>query len=291
MTDVMVMQGRELSGTDIGLIRDMLAEHPAWGRTRLSEELCRCWQWRNAQGRPKDMAARTLLLKLERSGHIRLPPRQRPSSNAFRNRGVCVVEPASAPIRGALQDLQPLSVNVVAPGSEDLRLFNGLLVHHHYLGHRNTVGENLRYLVRDRHGRPVACALFGSAAWKCAARDAFLGWDRATRERNLQRLTNNTRFLIPAWVEVPHLASHVLGLIARRIRADWQAKYGHPVHALETFVDQDRFQGTCYRAANWLRIGATRGRTRNDRAHRIRAAVKDVYLYPLVADFRRELCA
>ena len=100
------------------------------------------------------------------------------------------------------------------------------------------MGENLRYLVRDRHGRPVACALFGSAAWKCADRDAFLGWDRATRERNLQRLTNNTRFLIPGWVEVPHLASHVLGLIARRIRADWQAKYGHPVHALETFVDR-----------------------------------------------------
>ena len=161
-------------------------------------------------------------------------------------------------------------------------MFNGLLAHEHYLGHRNTVGENLRYLVRDRHGRPVACALFGSAAWKCADRDAFLGWDRATRERNLQRLTNNTRFLIPGWVQVPHLASHVLGLIARRIRADWQAKYGHPIHALETFVDRSRFKGTCYRAANWLRLGETRGRTRNDRAHRIRAAIKDVYLYPLV---------
>jgi hypothetical protein len=165
------------------------------------------------------------------------------------------------------------------------------LRHDRGFGHRNTVGENLRYLARDRHGRAVACALFGSAAWKCADRDAFLGWDRPTRERNLQRLTNNTRFLIPGWVQVPHLASHVLGLIARRIRADWHAKYGHPVHALETFVDRSRFKGTCYRAANWLRLGETRGRTRNDRAHRVRAAVKDVYLYPLVADFRRELCA
>jgi len=137
----------------------------------------------------------------------------------------------------------------------------------------------------------VACALFGSAAWKCADRDAFLDWDRATRERNLQKLTNNTRFLIPGWVQVPHLASHVLGLIVRRIRADWQAKYGHPVHALETFVDRSRFKGTCYRAANWVRLGTTQGRTRNDRTHRIRAALKDVYLYPLVADFRRELCA
>jgi hypothetical protein len=285
------MQGREVSGADIELIRDLLVEHPHWGRTRLSEELCRRWGWRNAQGRPKDMAARTLLLKLERGGHIRLPPRQRPSSNGFRNRHVPVVELANDPIRGTLRDLRPLSVSVATPGSQDLRLFNGLLARYHYLGHRNTVGENLRYLVRDRHGRPVACALFGSAAWKCAVRDAFLGWERTARERNLQRLTNNTRFLVLPWVEIPHLASHVLGLIARRIRTDWQAKYGHPVQALETFVDRDRFQGTCYRAANWLWLGATRGRTRNDREHRIHTAVKDVYLYPLVADFRRELSA
>lgn len=285
------MQGREVTATDIELIRALLAAHPARGRTPLSEELCRRWDWRNARGQLKDMACRTLLLKLERAGHIRLPPRLRPSSNGLRNRRPPAAPPACEPIRAALRDLLPLSVGVVAPGSDDARLFNGLLAHEHYLGHRNTVGENLRYLVRDRHGRPVACALFGSAAWKCADRDAFLGWDRHTRERNLQRLTNNTRFLIPAWVQVPHLASHVLGLIARRIRADWQAKYGHPIHALETFVDRSRFKGTCYRAANWLRLGETRGRTRNDRAHRIRTAAKDVYLYPLVADLRRELCA
>jgi len=153
-----------------------------------------------------------------------------------------------------------------------------------------SVGGHLRYLVRDRHGRPVACALFGSAAWTCAARDVFLGWDRATRAHHLHRLTNNTRFLIPAWVQVPHLASPVLGLIACRIRTDWQATYGHPVDALETFVDRDRFQGTCYRAANGQRLGATQGRTRNDRAHRIRTAVKDVYLYPLVDNVQRALC-
>jgi len=287
----MVMQGREVTAADIELIRAMLAADPARGRTPLSAELCRRWDWRNARGQLKDMACRTLLLKLERAGHIRLPPRIRPSSNGLRNRRTPAAPLVCEPVRGALRDLLPLSVGVVAPGSDDAGVFNGLLAHEHYLGHRNTVGENLRYLARDRHGRPVACALFGSAAWKCADRDAFIGWDRPTRERNLQRLTNNTRFLIPAWVQVPHLASHVLGLVARRIRADWQGKYGHPVHALETFVDRSRFKGTCYRAANWLRLGATQGRTRNDRAHRIRAAVKDVYLYPLVADFRRELCA
>ena len=141
---ILVMQGRTVSGADIELIRDLLVEHPQWGRTRLSEELCRRWGWRNAQGRPKDMAARTLLLKLERGGYIRLPPRQRPSSNAFRNRHVPVVEPATDPIRGTLRDLRPLSVSVATPGSQDLRLFNGLLARYHYLGHRNTVGENLR---------------------------------------------------------------------------------------------------------------------------------------------------
>jgi hypothetical protein len=289
MTGIIVVQGRDLTAEDIVEMQGLLAEHPQWGRTRLSEELCRRWDWRNAQGLPKDMAARTLLLKLERSGHIQLPPRQRPSSNEFRNRRVPVVAPATETIHGVLRDLRPLSVSVVASASDDMHLFNSLLAGHHYLGHRNTVGENLRYLVGDRMGRPVACALFGSAAWKCADRDAYVGWDRLTRERNLQRLTNNTRFLILPWVVVPHLASHVLGLIARRIRADWQAKYGHPVYALETFVDRERFQGACYRAANWLRLGATQGRTRNDREHSIRAAVKDVYLYPLVADFRQRL--
>jgi len=291
MTEVMVIQGRELHAEDIGLIRSLLAEHGDWCRTRISEELCRRWDWRNGQGRFKDMAARTLLLKLERAGLIQLPKRRCPSSNGFRNHNPPLVAHATESIRCALRDLRPLAVSIVEPGSADLRLFNCLLSRYHYLGHRNTVGENIRYLVRDRTGRPVGCALFGSAAWKCAARDAWIGWDRGRREANLGFLTNNTRFLVLPWVTVPHLASHLLATLARRVRADWQAKYGHPVHALETFVDRDRFKGTCYRAANWLRLGSTQGRTRNDRNHCLRATVKDVYLYPLSPDFRRELCA
>lgn len=291
MPDAMVVQGRELRVEEIGLIQGLLAEHRDWGRTRLSEELCRRWDWRNARGRIKDMAGRALLLKLERAGHIRLPKRRRKSTNGFRNRNLPLVAHATARIRDALRDLRPLAVTLVAPDSEDLRLFNCLLFRYHYLGHRNTVGENIRYLVRDRTGRPVGCALFGSAAWKCAARDSWIGWDRGTRERNLGLLTNNTRFLVLPWVEVPHLASHILASLARRIRADWQSKYGHPIHALETFVDRDRFRGTCYQAANWVRLGATQGRTRNDRNRRLRASVKDVCLYPLIQDFRRELCA
>jgi hypothetical protein len=287
----MVMQGRELNGADLGLIRGLLDAHPEWCRSQLSVELCHRWDWRNARGRIKDMAARTLLLKLERAGHILLPPRRSPSPNGQRNRMVAVVAHATESIGGTLRDLRPLSVNIVAPGSADLRLFDALLANHHYLGHRNTVGENIRYLVRDRLGRPVACLLFGSAAWQCAERDAFIGWEPATRQRQLQWLTNNTRFLILPWVAVPHLASHVLGIVSLRIRADWQGKYGHPVEALETFVDRDRFKGTCYRAANWLRLGQTRGRTRNDRDRSIRATIKEVWLYPLVANFRRGLCS
>jgi len=290
MTGVMVVQGRELSAEDIGLIQGLLAEHRDWGRTRLSEELCCLWDWRNAQGHIKDMAARTLLLKLERGGHIRLPERLRPSSNGLRNRHAPLVDHATAPIRGAVRDLRPLAVSVVESGSEDLRLFNCLLGRYHYLGHRNTVGENIRYLVRDCAGRPVGCALFGSAAWKCAARDAWIGWDRGTREANLGLLTNNTRFLVLPWITVPYLASHLLATLARRVCADWQRKYGHPIHALETFVDRDRFRGTCYQAANWVRLGSTQGRTRNDRARGLRASVKDVYLYPLIQGFRRALC-
>lgn len=291
MVGVMVVQGRELSTDDIGLIQGLLAEHCDWGRSKISQELCRLWDWRNAQGRIKDMAARTLLLKLERGGHIQLPQRRRPSPNGLRNRAIECMDHACAPICGALRDLQPLAVSVVEPGSEKLKLFNYLLSRYHYLGHRNTVGENIRYLVHDRAGQPVGCALFGSAAWKCAARDAWIGWDRGTREANLGLLTNNTRFLVLPWVEVPHLASHLLALLAQRVGADWQRKYGHPIHALETFVDRERFRGTCYQAANWVRLGSTQGRTRNDRQRCIHASVKDVYFYPLIRNFRRQLCA
>jgi len=290
MQDSMIIQGRDITAADIDLVRGLISRHRDWGRTRLSEELCRCWDWRNAQGRVKDMAARTLLLKLELRGLIGLPARRCPSTNHLRNRDMPVTAVAGESISGSLGDLQPLSATLVEPRSADMRLFNSLLSSFHYLGHRNTVGENLRYLIRDRQERPVACLLFGSAAWKCADRDGFIGWDRSRRERNLPLLTNNTRFLVLPWVQVPHLASHVLGLVARRIRGDWQAKYAHPVHALETFVDRSRFKGTCYRAANWRRLGETRGRTRNDRQRSIQAPVKDVYLYPLTADFRQELC-
>lgn len=290
MAKDMVIQGRRLNSADIDFIRGLLGQNPDWTRRRLSRELCEIWDWRNEQGLLKDMAARSLLLKLEGRGYIRLPAPKVLGGNRGRDCSIPEVEHAQAPIQCELHKLHPLEIRLVSSGSEDSRLFNWLLKCHHYLGHRRTVGENLRYLIYDCQRRPLACLLFGSAAWKCADRDAFIGWDRAAREVNLQKITNNTRLLILPWVRVEHLASHLLGAIMRRLQSDWQAKYGHAVEAVETYVDRSRFRGTCYRAANWICLGRTKGRTRNDTNRTIRAPVKDIYLYPLSPAFRKELC-
>jgi hypothetical protein len=285
-----VIQGRRLGLEDIGLVRHWLATEPSWNRTRLSRELCRRWDWRNGAGRLKDMACRTLLLKLERRGQIRLPARQRPSPNALRNNRTQDMPYERTLIEGALSDLQPLRIEALGEGHSDQRLFRFLLQCHHYLGLRNSVGENLKYLVGDRHGRPLACLLFGAAAWKAKARDEWIGWTPEQRECTLPLLANNARFLVLPWVRVPHLASHVLGLVVRRIHADWTSKYGHGIELLETFVDRERFRGTCYRAAGWLHVGATAGRSRNDRDQTLSVSIKDLYLRPLSPDFRRRLC-
>jgi len=284
------IQAGAVGPTQIEEICQLLSAHPDWHRSRLSIELCQRWGLRAADGRLKDMACRNLLLKLERAGQVRLPPARHGSPNANRNRILAAVAHDTEPVAVELRALEPLSVRVVPRGTSDERLFNCLVSRHHYLGLRSTVGENLKYLVRAADSRPLACLLFGSAAWKVQARDRFLGWDQARRERKLQGLTNNTRFLILPWVRVPGLASRVLSLVARRIGSDWEAKYGHAVHLLETFVDTSRFRGTCYRAANWVRLGSTQGRTRNDREHCLRTSVKDVYVLPLSRNFRRELC-
>jgi len=290
MTTENVIQGRLIGTAEVDLIRRLLGEHPDWHRTRLSRELCVLWDWRNDAGRMKDMAARTLLLKLEQRGLVVLPSRRGPSVNAHRNRSLPFCDHDRTPIVGSLQTLMPLTVSTVGGRCEELGLFKSLLGRHHYLGLQNTVGENLKYLVRDRHGRVVGALLFGSAAWQTRPRDAFIGWSIAARKARLSLITNNTRFLIPAWVAVPHLASHILAHVSRRIDSDWRAKYGHRIELLETFVDRSRFRGTCYRAANWICVGQTQGRTRNGPNEGPSVPIKDVYVYPLNRHFRKELC-
>lgn len=286
-----IIQGRRLSAADLAQIRTLLAENPSWHRTRLARELCARWGWCNGVGRLKDMACRTLLLKLQNRGWIQLPPRQGPSVNDRRNRQPTPMDCEDRPLRGPLASLRPLHVDVVASGSPEAALCQGLLQRYHYLGHRNGVGENLKYLVRERQGRPVACLLFGSAAWQCQPRDAFIGWTSTERQRRLSLVTNNTRFLILPWVQTPHLASHLLRRITRRLSHDWQAKYGHPIDLVETFVERERFAGTGYRAAGWVSVGATTGRGRNAPSLAPQGPVKEVYLWPLRADFRTRLCA
>jgi len=288
MTQDFVLQGRHLCTADIEWIRTLMAEHPLWHRTQLSREICRSWDWKDEIGRPKDMACRTLLLKLERRGLLQLPPRRGASANHRRGLSFEPVQHDTHPIQGSLADLAPITLCLADKGAERA-LWQTLLQQYHYLSFTTRVGKSLNYLAFDRQQRPVAVLLFGAAAWKVASRDRFIGWTQAQRLRHLHRMANNMRFLIPPWVRVPHLASHVLARVCRRISQDWLCKYGHGLALLETFVEQPRFVGTCYRAANWIAVGETTGRTRNDIHHAIISPIKCVMLYPLQLDFRRSL--
>ena len=323
MPNASLIQDYGAHGQDLSQIQALLAEHPRWHRTRLSRELCALWGWRlrpgsrptgwkrNGAGRLKDMACRSLRLKLQARGLIALPPRRGPSVNGQRNRRPSQVPHQDRPLQAPLASLLPLQVQALRPGSPGAELFQCLLQRYHYLGQRNCVGENLRYLVGDRHGRPLACLLFGAAAWQCQPRDAFIGWspappgrsgeDRppfqapprrspAERQRHLALLTNNSRFLILPWVGVPQLASHILQRIARRLSPDWQAKYGHAIYLLETFVDPDRFSGTCYRGAGWIELGRTTGRGLQRAGQVYRSTPKRIYVKALCEDFRERLC-
>jgi len=281
MEDTLVCQGRTLTRAQLEELRVWIDAHPDWSRKELARELCRRWDWRDGRGRLKDFAARSLLLKLAARGQVSLPPlrvcfrrvRRAPTRPAeMAEEAPAVVDPLPA--------LQPLRVEVVAPGTACARRWAWYLATHHYLGW-HVIGENLGYLATDVHGRDLACLLFGAPAWRCAPRDRTLGWSPAQRRGRLSGWANNTRFLILPWVRVPHLASHLLGQVARRIAADWQAKYGHGLEGLETFVEHPRFAGTCYRAANWQCVGQTTGRSRQDRDHTLRVPLKHVYLYRL----------
>ena len=293
MTENLIIQGRPLSGVDLHNIRQWLGEHPDWSRWRLSRELATRWDWRNGAGQLKDMAARTLLVKLQQRGLIELPKRRQVPTNRMR----CGAEPARslgetlAPIACALAGLRPLSVEEVSGQRTERTWVKGMLAQFHYLGFGGAVGENLQYVVRDGQHRPVACAVFGAAAWKCQDRDRFIGWSAEQRQRKLAWVANNTRFLILPWVRAPHLGSWILGRIAGRIAEDWQGKYGHAVVLLETFVERERFRGTVYRAANWQAVGETSGRSRQDRHTCLRVPVKAIYLYPLQRRFREALAA
>lgn len=295
MTEVLQIRGRAVGAAQLAQIRGWLGGHPAWSRRHLSEVLAREWEWRTPTGQLKDIAARDLLNRLAARGLIRLPARQRrggrqtPRAVGQRGRGSLELVP-SAPIRPRLlSELGTLSWQQAQPGQPERAAVARYLAAHHYLGYPDALGQ-IHYLVRDRHGQDVACLLFGPAAWKVAARDAFIGWSGAQRQSRLAHLANNSRFLILPWIQTPHLASQVLAQAVRRLRVDWPARHGVALLLVETFVETERFSGTCYQAANWIQVGQTQGRTRNDRQQGRAAPRKDVYLRPLTARFREHLC-
>jgi hypothetical protein len=239
------------------------------------------------------MAARTLLVKLAQRGLIQLPERRQVPTNRMR----CGAQPAMelpepvTPITYPLAELEPLSLQEVSGEPTARAWLKEALARFHYLGFGGAVGENLQYVVRDGRSRPLACLVFGAAAWTCQDRDRFIGWTAEQRQEHLGLVAGNTRFLILPWVKAPDLGSRILGQVVGRIARDWQAKYGHPVVLLETFVEQQRFRGTVYRAANWESVGVTTGRSRQDRHTCLQVPLKEIYLYPLRRSFRQALCA
>ncbi|MFA7174965.1 MAG: Druantia anti-phage system protein DruA [Kiritimatiellia bacterium] len=290
MNEVIRVQGRDLSPKNIEDIRKLLAEHPQWHRTRLSREICSAWEWQDEAGRLKDMACRTMLLKLERRGFFTLPQQRQKSVNHFRGKSFQPVLHNTSTLNTSLRTIRPITLSSLDHGHE-AQLWQTLLAQYHYLGFTTCVGQTLRYIAYANDGRPLACLLFGAAAWKTAPRDIFIGWNREQREKNLSRVVNNMRFLIPPWVNIPHLASHIIAMALRRLPVDWRVKYGFEPVLVETFVEQNRFKGTCYQAANWQCVGVTSGRTRQDQYNQIKAPIKDIYLYPLCRDFKTKLCA
>jgi hypothetical protein len=288
MTELITYRGRAITSEDIRSIRELIAAHPGESRRTLSTKLCEAWQWRQANGALRDMVCRGMLLMLHRASHIELPPVKFVPHNPLAKR----VRPAPAlldttPIAVTLRHLQPLEFMLVRR-SGDEPLFNSLMEEHHYLGYEQPVGEHLKYLVWAK-SRPIACLAWSSAPRHLASRDRYIGWSAEARRRNIRLLAYNTRFLILPWVRVEHLASHILGRMTSRISADWQRVYGHPIYLLETFVDPERFRGTCYRAANWVLLGRTTGRGKQSNSYVPNRSIKEVLGYPLTPNFRELL--
>jgi len=281
-------RGRVITPEDIAFIQRLIAENPRASRRRLSAKLCEAWQWKQANGALRDMVCRGLLLLLHRAGEIELPPIRFRTLNPFVRR-----EPPApmlidtTPIIGTLRELRPVAVQQVRRTADE-PLFNSLMEQYHYLNYEQPVGEHLKFLARAK-GRPIACIAWSSAPRHLGSRDRYIGWSAEARRRNIRFLAYNTRFLILPWVRVPHLASHILGRMAATLSDDWQAMYHHPVYFAETFIDPERFRGTCYRAANWVPMGLTTGRGKADQTHRPNRSIKEVFGIPLTPHFRELL--
>ena len=281
-------RGRQIHPEDTLYIRKLIEQHPTDSRRKLSTRLCEAWDWRQSNGALRDMVCRGLLLMLERAGEITLPPvaykRHNPLAQRSRPTPILLDQ---TPIEGKLKEIGPIEFEQARRTAHE-PLFNSLMEEHHYLGYEQPVGEHLKYLVWAQ-GRPIVCLAWSSAPRHLGSRDGYIGWSAEARRRNIRFLAYNTRFLILPWVRVEHLASHILGRMAAEISADWQRMYGHPIYFLETFVDPERFRGTCYRAANWVVMGKTTGRGKQSNSYVPNRSIKEILGYPLTRRFRELL--
>ena len=286
---VIKYRGKSFKTEDISFIKGLIAENPNDSRFALSKKLCKEWNWVQTNGTLKDMVCRGFMLQLHREGHIQLPARKRPPLNPLRKRNKPeVVRIQQKPLIGSLKAIRPLKFLQVRRTPSE-KLFNGLIQQHHYLGYCQPVGEHLKYIIYA-HGNPIACMAWSSAPRHIKSRDQFIGWSPDVRMRNLPLIAYNTRFLILPWVRVKNLASHILGQMVRVLPRDWQNQYHHPVYYLETFVDKSLFSGGCYNAANWIYLGDTTGRGKNDQTNKPNRTIKAIWGLPLSKHFRERLC-
>ena len=281
---------RRIREADLLLIRGLISAEGHLGRSHISNRLCEIWDWRQANGRFRQIACRDLLRQLEHKGLVKLPP---PLCAARRLGYKNVVTTSElvdrVPLRESLVGLRNEVQVSLVQGTEPARLFKGLVGAYHYLGYQQAQGAQVKYLATYRN-RPVACLSFGPAAFRVGARDQFIGWSLQQRQERLPWVVNNDRFVILPWVEVPHLASFVLSRCLRRLRSDWQQIYQQDLALAETFIQKDRFSGRCYAAANWRCIGESCGRGRNDRFHQAALPIKTIWVYALCPEFRQVLC-
>lgn len=289
MEALLTYRGKLVTTEDVAFIRRLIDQNSGDSRWVLSKKLCQAWGWRQPNGALRDMVCRGLMLALDRAGYVELPARKRTPFNPLVQRkkpALLAIDPH--PLQGPLSDILPLEIRQVRRTALEA-LCNSLIDQYHYLGYAQPVGEHLKYLVFAQQ-RPVACLIFSSAPRHIGCRDRFIGWPPQVRRQNIHLLAYQSRFLILPWVRVAHLASYLLARLARVLAADWHRLYHHPVYFLETFVDLERFPGTCYKAANWSYVGQTTGRGKDDQTHRPNRSLKAVFVYPLCRDFRSRLC-
>jgi len=281
---VTTSRGRDITVEDVKDIKNIIRIHYHKGRKHISRELSRHWRWYQPNGNLKDMACREILLKLHRQGLVKLPPRMAaPRGNKDFSQLALDMEPIS--ISGKLSSFD--ITLTIAQNESQQAVWRSLVKSYHYQGYKRMVGHSLKYTAYIK-GTPIACLGWGSAAWSIFARDSYIGWDKDTKNRNLSHIANNIRFLILPGIDIKYLASHLLAKNIDRIASDWKDKYGVPLYLLETFVE-GRFSGTSYRAANWTYLGPTRGYSKKGAGHLQHKNIKDIYVYPLVKDFRKKL--